>query len=239
MCYGCNLKFQITVRGAMAAVTKPLIDVSNINEKVYHFLKDRLLDLTFPPGHKINLRRLQKELGVSYTPIKDAIFRLAGEGLVEVSSRRGTFVKQVSERDIREIAETRIILETAAVDLIAERISDEQLAELRRLFEATLDQNTYSDYRLFLKRDNQFHLAIIRFTGNQRLLTIYEHLNAHMQIIRFRFAPKSQIRLGNTDEAHRRILEALEAHDARRAKEELTTHLMTARDAFLKQGANN
>lgn len=218
----------------MHAESNSAIDVSNINEKVYLFLKDRLLDLTYPPGAKINVRRLQKELGISYTPIKDALFRLAGEGLVEVTSRRGTYAKQVSTRDLVETVEARIIIETGCLETIADKLTDQQLVELEELYLATLCENGCSDYRLFLQRDGEFHMAFIRFTGNRRLIRLFEQLNAHMQIARFRFAPKSQERLSGTDRAHESILDALKERDGQRASRALRTHLQTVRDIFLK-----
>jgi DNA-binding GntR family transcriptional regulator len=68
----------------------PIIDITNINEKVYDLIKKRIVDLEYPPGSKINIRQLQEELNVSNSPIKDALFRLAGEGMVDIDSRRGT-----------------------------------------------------------------------------------------------------------------------------------------------------
>ena len=73
-----------------------LIDASNINEKVYNYLKSSIIDFTYPPGTKLHISDLKKLLGISQTPIKDALFRLMGEGLVEITSRKGTYVKNVT-----------------------------------------------------------------------------------------------------------------------------------------------
>jgi DNA-binding GntR family transcriptional regulator len=116
----------------------PTIDVTNINEKIYEWLKKRIISCIYPPGHKLNVRQLRKDLGVSQTPIKDALFRLAGEGLIEISSRKGTYVKEVTDQDIAEIYDTRLILESGAGEVIATEITDEQIKELERLYEATL-----------------------------------------------------------------------------------------------------
>lgn len=133
----------------MADVTgkNTLIDITNINEKIYSLIKNRITHFEYPPGYPLNIRKLQAEFGVSNSPIKDALFRLAGEGLVEITSRKGTFVKDISEKDLYEIEETRAILEVGAVEIIADTITDEQLARLESLYQETLipeDQFEYS-----------------------------------------------------------------------------------------------
>lgn len=78
------------------------IDITNINEKIYNLIKTRITHLEYPPGYQINIKKLQDELGVSSSPIKDALFRLVGEELLEINPRKGTFVKDVLEKDILE-----------------------------------------------------------------------------------------------------------------------------------------
>jgi DNA-binding GntR family transcriptional regulator len=218
---------------------RQLIDITNINEKVYDFLKKGIINLTYPPGEKINIRKLQQDLGVSHTPIKDALFRLAGEGMVEISSRRGTFVTEVTERDIEEIAETRIILESGALDIVAKQITDQQLAELEVLYQATLIEEEDVGYDSYMEKDSQFHLAIVEFTNNQHLLKLYKQLNAHMQIVRFRFARRAKRKLSWTDQDHARILRAIKENDPQKAKETMREHLLRARDAFLQEHAEH
>ena len=93
----------------------PLIDVTNINEKVYLLIKQNIIKFVYPPGHNLNITELKETLGVSPTPIKDALFKLAGEGLVVIYPRRGTYVKDITAEDIHEIIQTRLILETAVI----------------------------------------------------------------------------------------------------------------------------
>ena len=148
------------------AEKKSLIDITNINEKVYALIRNRIIYIEYAPGEKINTRKLQEELGVSQTPIKDALLRLAGEGMVEISSRRGTFVKDVTARDIFEIEGIRIVLETAAVEAIAEQITDAQVEKLESLYHDTLIDRDNFDYGKFMEKDFRFHQEIIQLTGN-------------------------------------------------------------------------
>lgn len=210
------------------------IDITNINEKVYKLIKQRIIYLDYPPGQRIDIRQVQNELSVSQTPIKDALFRLAGEGMIEINSRKGTFVREISERDVFEIEEARIILETGAVELISDRISDDQLVELEKLYQDTLFDDGQFDYKMFMEKDNLFHLKIIEFTQNQRLMEMYDHLNAHMQIVRFQIARGRSRRLPWTNQDHLNILSALKARDPNKAKEAIKEHRLKAREAFLQ-----
>ena len=215
---------------------KPLIDTTNINEKIYTYLKEKIIDCTYPPGHRIRVRELGKLLGVSWTPLKDALFRLAGEGFVEISSRRGTFVKQITEQDIIDILDTRIIMETGAANLIAEHLTTEQINRLETLYEATLNRENDVDYRAFLQKSNQFHTEIIRFTENERLLNIYRTMNGHMHLLRFRFSHNATQRLPGTDKEHLNILKAFQERNPRKAKAAIREHLLMAKKSFMEAG---
>ena len=210
------------------------IDVTNINEKIYDWLKKRIINCTYPPGHKLNVRQLRKDLGVSQTPIKDALFRLAGEGLIEISSRKGTYVKEVTDQDIAEIYDTRLILESGAGEIIAKRITDEQIKELEGFYKATLRTDADADYRIFMERESEFHLAIMRYTNNSKLISIYKQLNAHMQSVRFSYGGRVK-RLPNTNQEHENILKALKKRDPVKAKEAIKNHLLSGRATFLEK----
>lgn len=219
----------------MVKPLEPMIDTTNINEKAYDFIKRRIIRLTYAPGDKIDVKRLQTELAISQTPIKDALYRLAGEGMVEISSRRGSYVKDVTERDLVELLQTRIILETAAVDIIGTRLSEEQLKELEFAYKETLQQGPDFSYELFMEKDSAFHTKFIEFTGNRKLMGIYEHLGGHMQAVRFRLAHRHKGKLPWVDEDHKRILAALKERRPGRAKEAIRKHITKAAEAFLRE----
>ena len=210
------------------------IDITNINEKIYKLIKERIIHFEYPQGFQINIRKLQDELGVSNSPIKDALSRLAGEGLVEITSRKGTFVKDISERDLYEIEEVRIILETGAADIIAKTISDEQLDQLDKLYQETLIPEEKFEYSKFMEKDSQFHLEIIKMTNNKKLLDIYKQLNAHVHITRFQYARSRKKVLPWTHQDHREILNSLRLRKTEKAKKAIREHRVKARDAFLE-----
>ena len=212
-----------------------LIDITNINQKVYQNLRKKIVYRDYPPGHKLTIRELQKTFGVSNSPIKDALFKLAGEGFVEISSRKGTYVKDITIKDILEIEQTRIIIEAGAVEVVAQKISDEELAKLEQLYENTLMRGKKFDYMVFMERDFEFHNEIIRLTENDRLTQIYEQLNAHLQIARFKVAQNIKKRLPWTNSDHRKIIKALSLRNPQKAREAVTEHRVKARNALLER----
>jgi DNA-binding GntR family transcriptional regulator len=226
-----------------------LIDVSNINEKVYNFIKTNIINYNYPPGYNLNLGQLSELLGVSPTPIKDALFRLAGEGLVEIAPRKGTYVKDVTLEDIHEILKVRVILETAAVEAITAGLTAEQLSMFTGLYgqmiSVRVGENDVASYKAYMEHDSEFHLLFFQILGNQRLLNIYRNLNAHIQIVRFRLLDRRGKNV-TTDQEHERILEALRERDPGKAKEAVRQHLLSldraltilrSRDAGEKAGA--
>ena len=207
-----------------------LIDVSNINEKVYNFIKTNIINYNYPPGYNLNLGQLSELLGVSPTPIKDALFRLAGEGLVEIAPRKGTYVKDVTLEDIHEILKVRVILETAAVEAITAGLTDEQLSLFTGLYgqmiSVRVGENDVASYKAYMEHDSEFHLLFFQILGNQRLLNIYRNLNAHIQIVRFRLLDRRGKNV-TTDKEHERILEALRARNPEKAKDAVRQHLLS------------
>jgi DNA-binding GntR family transcriptional regulator len=208
------------------------IDITNINEKIYNLIKSRITHLEYPPGYQINIKKLQDELGVSSSPIKDALFRLVGEELLEINPRKGTFVKDVSEKDILENEQFRTILEVGAVDIIADTITNEQISLLERRHRELTDELIYDT---FMEKDNQFHLDIIMMTKNEKLISAYKNLNSHVNILRFKFSRHQQRPYSWTLQDHLDILNALRNRDSEKAKQAIRSHRIKARDALLQK----
>ena len=212
-------------------LSAPIIDVANINEKIYDYIKKNITTFHFPSGCRLNIKQLSKTLGVSQTPIKDALFRLAGEGLIDITSRTGTYVKNVTEADIHEILQIRLILETAVIVEIVGKITDEQLQTIKDLYRKSVslavNQNDSESYKAFMECDSQFHLSFFNIMGNKRLLHIYKNLNAHMQMVRFRLMNRALGKRSTTDEEHRMILESLCERNVTKAKQAIANHLQS------------
>jgi len=209
-----------------------------ITDEVYASLRAAILGRDFAPGQRIDVDALQRQLGVSRTPLKDALNRLAMEGLVRVVPRQGTFVAELGAEEIAEVCDVRCVLELYAVEQGIMRMTPEQLTRLRAHFEALRETRTpdggCSDHLAFVCHDHDFHRVIVEASGNQKLRELYETLNVHIQMARVYYLDADK-RIDQVCQEHERILAAYEARDLAAAKEAVATHLATAKEATLQR----
>jgi GntR family transcriptional regulator, rspAB operon transcriptional repressor len=192
--------------------------------RVYQSLKDAILSLEYQPGEILRKGEICDHLGISRSPVSEAVTRLAAEGLVDVVPQAGTFVARFSMSEIREGAFLREALEVAAVEKVAEAITEEQLVALRRslrIQEALVEDG---DVAGFYKLDAEMHEMILSFTGYRRLAQIAE--TSWLQVNRARrLVLPNRRRITETLEEHRAIVEALEARDHDAARIATRAHL--------------
>jgi DNA-binding GntR family transcriptional regulator len=194
----------------------------NLREEAIDVLRDAILGGELAPGSIHSAVSLADRLGVSPTPVREAMLALVVTGLVEVVPNRGFRVTVVDDRDLDEIRALRLILEIAAIELVVERASDASLNELEaRLAELEAAAST-GDVPAYLVADRAFHLELLALAGNRRLVRIAAEL-------------RDQARLAAAEtlevmaEEHRPILEAIQARDVARAQRIMARHLEHAR----------
>jgi DNA-binding GntR family transcriptional regulator len=179
---------------------------------------------------------LQSQLGISRTPLKEAVSRLATEGLITIVPRRGSYVTELTAQDVAERFDVRQILELGAVDDILNKLTDEHLDYLRQVYtdlEAlTTPEGLTSDYFGFLNKDREFHRTMISIVDNKLLLEVYEGLNIHLQVAKVFYMARDK-RTGLVGYEHREILKALEARDAEALRATLREHIQSAKKAVV------
>jgi len=215
----------------------PHIHSPKISEVTYDLIKDKIASKEFAPGTRLNLEAIEKQLGVSRTPLKQAMDRLALEGLIQILPRSGTFVSNPSPEEISESFEVRCVLEVYAVGLAAQWIREEELENLKNLLkelrELTEEQDLSAIYPRYLKIDHLFHYQITVISGNNRLLQAFERENVHAQMARIRYRhPEGELDL--VQKEHERILAALIAHDPETACKAMEAHLQRARRSLME-----
>ena len=201
-----------------------LLPRANLNDQVYETLRQRILTRDPGPGAKLSLHELAAELGVSRSPVHHALTRLVSEGLLSVKARRGYYVTPVNAHALVEGYEVRLALELHAADVAVDTASDEQVAELRRLHEATVDAISHEEWDA---ANAAFHEAQVDLAGNGLLSRFYRELsvNLMMQVIRGGRLEKSE----ELTREHTRIVEAFDAGDVAAAKEAIAAHIATGR----------
>lgn len=212
------------------------VNVQRLTDAAYRTLKEQILTQAFAPGQRLNIDELAGLMGMSRTPVKDALNALANEGLVEILPRRGTFVAGLSSNTIAEVFELRRALELLAAELLIERVGDDHLGQLRERL-AALDAPLINgaDADEHMRRNLAFHRLFVELAGNRILLEVYEGLNAHIQIARVhaRWQNWQQRRQQERDE-HRAILRALEARDWPRLAAAVNIHIRRAKQSLIE-----
>lgn len=196
----------------------------SLGQRVYQSLKHAILTLAFRPGDIIRKPEICDRLGVSRSPVADAVARLAADGLVDVIPQAGTFVTRLSMTDIREGAFIREAIEVAAAELVARVITDDQLRELRRNLMMQEALAVDGDHQGFMALDGQMHEMMLSYTGFPRLPQVSQTAWLSVHRARQLILPVAG-RLQTTLEEHRLILGALDAHDPVAARHAVQQHL--------------
>jgi DNA-binding GntR family transcriptional regulator len=200
-------------------------DVKSKKLIVLDAIKLRIINHEMKPGEPIGEGVLSRELGVSKTPIREAIQQLEKEGFVENIPGKGAFVSRISIQDVRETFEIREMLECEAIKRAALRRDPQRLAAVRTAFEAREDIPVDAGPPHFRSGD-KIHAFVFESVGNQRLLDIYLRLLDH--IVRHRIHFFSNSHRGRSEESYREhleILDALAAQDPERCEAAVRAHL--------------
>jgi GntR family transcriptional regulator, rspAB operon transcriptional repressor len=196
----------------------------SLGQRVYQTLREAILSLAYRPGEILRKPEICEALGVSRSPVADAVARLATEGLVDVVPQAGTFVARFSMEEIREGAFLREAIEVAAVERVAEAITEDQLTQLRRNLTVQAALITDGDVPGFYQMDAAMHELILSFTGFRRLAQVSETAWLHVNRARQLILPVPG-RISATLDEHRAILAALEARDPAAARLATRHHL--------------
>jgi DNA-binding GntR family transcriptional regulator len=201
-----------------------VLQASSLREQAGQVIRASILAGELEAGEIYSATVLAERLGVSPTPVREAMLDLANVGLVEAVRNRGFRVLTPDDRDLDEIGEMRLMLEVPATRQVVERASDKDLAALERVvadIEAAADKGDLSAYLL---ADRQFHIGLLELTGNRRLARLVEQLRDQTRLIGLKELAESG-RLAESTQEHGEILRALQARDADRAEELMRVHI--------------
>lgn len=194
-----------------------------LSEQAYHLIKEQIVTLQLEPLSVIDEQALREDLGLGRTPIREALHRLAAEGLVIIAPRRGMFVADISITDLAKIFEVRMVLEGFCARLAAQRITADQIARLEETM-SRLDTMDETDSMLLMEIDEQFHEMLYAASNNEFLADTLNRFHAlslrlwHLVLDRlpdFRYSI----------EQHREITQAIKERDGARAEQLLQQHV--------------
>jgi DNA-binding GntR family transcriptional regulator len=219
-------------RGGSGEMRVVPIDATRVlKDQVYSILREAVSKMDIyatPEPPRLDERKLAKELGVSRTPVREALSRLEQEGFVRNIPRRGTFVVRKTRREVIEVVCVWAALESMAARLATERASDEEIGRLRKMFATFDDEEARAHINEYSDTNIEFHQTLIGLSQCELIKALTGSLFLHMRGIRSRAL--KDIEHHRSDQSvidHMRIIEALEARDADRVERLVREHALS------------
>lgn len=196
-------------------------------------LRERIIQGDFPPGARLNERALCDQLGVSRTPLREALRALAAEGLVRIEPKRGAQVVALSAADVREAFEVIGGLEEMSCRLACARATDQEIAEIRALTYEMMASHARRDLPSYFRTNRAIHERIGLAAHNALLKQLYDAQNARIQNLRF-VSNEDRHKWDQAMREHMAMADALQARDAERLAELMRGHLRRKCEAALR-----
>lgn len=210
-----------------------LDDNARLSDVAYGAIREEILT-NYVPGLPLSQREIADRLGISKTPVREALHELSQSGLVELIPGRGYFVARFSSKDVNDIFDVREALESKAAFLTARQIPNQDLDRLQALF-ANIDQERDEQRRLELmdELNTELHGTIVRVARNRRLSSILEMMKGQLDCIA-RLTVRIAGRLEQSHQEHIKILNALEARNPELAEKAMRAHLESTKESVLR-----
>lgn len=208
----------------------------DLTEQTYQVLRDQILKRQTRPGEKLSVEDIASALGVSRTPVVNALKLLEADGLVEILPRRGTFVTKITARDVAELFDVRLMIELYAADQVFRQGKVEQLlADIHEPLihmQGAISEENYVDYDTYITSDRDLHALLVKKVGNQRLTNIYAGLNIHMQVARAHYLDTVE-KAQQAQVEHEAMVTALKNKDVDGFKKALSSHITHVKERML------
>lgn len=203
------------------------IERQSLHDAILNRLRDMIIEGHLPPGSRLNEGQIGAQLGVSRTPLREAIKFLASEGLVELVPTRGAVVKKFGAKEVLDMIEVLRMLEQHAGARACEIASDEAIAEIRALHDEMLACYRRQDRLAYYKLNQAIHTGIVALADNGSLSEVHARLQTRLKRIRF-VGHEGPEKWANAVAEHEEMIAALEARDADRLAAILGKHLTQA-----------
>lgn len=199
------------------------LQYKSLNQLVYERLRNEILDGKLKPGSRIKQEELTQRLGVSRTPVREALQRLETEGLIQFVRRSSAVVSTISRRRIEEIFELRALLEGYAAQKAAQKLEATAVKKLRKLIAEMDTHHSKQETERLLAKNDEFHRSICALGGNEALLEMLEQIWRDIRRLRFNYLITPVGHEASTRE-HEALVDALESHDKSRIGKIVNQH---------------
>src|SRR5574341_75639 len=215
------------MKSASSALNLPLADEKDepsLSGQAYQRLRDQIITLKLPPGAPLQEAELMQELGLGRTPVREALQRLACEGLVVSRRRRGAFVANIAVTDLQQLFELRRTVEGFAAALASERATESDVNAMERILAELEDPHRQADIQIHIEIDRAFHLALVRSSHNKFLQVTASRL--FFLNLRLWYLALDKIGpMHGAIEQHRAVLEAIKRRDGLAAEAAIRDHI--------------
>ncbi len=214
----------------------PKINTERRSDLVYKVIYKEIVSGKFPPGYRMDLNEIEKQLGISRTPLKLALYRLEIEGLIEIRPQYGTFVTRPNLQQISESFEVRIMVETFIISSVIERMGEDDFRKLSKIIDElnSLEEshNQSEGYIKFMELDRHFHRSFVGLSGNSSIIKIYDNTNVYPHITRLLYQIKDRDIITARKE-HNTIIKSLRERDVEGTLEAVTAHCRRSKQSAL------
>lgn len=207
--------------------------IMTMKHQIYQIIKKEICDGNFPPGKWLQEKELAEQLSVSRSPVREALKQLVDEGLAIEYPNKGVFVKEFTAKDIEEIYEVRIMLESFAIKNSVKTMTGKNISELTAILERLVSHYEDNDLAGYIQADTQLHEYIINLGGNSLVVDIYSRIYSQTQQFRI-YSLTTQRRFDDSLKEHKSIVENLIDGNSEEADRINRTHLTLARDEIIK-----
>lgn len=198
---------------------------ASFKEQIYQKLKTAIINQVLQPGEQIHERMLAESLGISRTPLREALHRLESEGWIVTEAWKGTYVSPITEQDIKDIFQLREMLEIKVIELIVQQITSEQLRKLDEFHQMQIRLDDKCKVGEFIEIDRKFHMYLAELTGNKRLVQILDNLSDMIRRLGVASIHTNE-RYREILQEHTNIINSLKTNDPIKAKEGMLDHVL-------------
>jgi DNA-binding GntR family transcriptional regulator len=218
------------IAGQQGVIARP----TRLGDEVYDAIYANLMSLKIPPGGRMSIDSLSRELGVSQTPVREALSRLEAQGLVMKTHLIGyTAANQLDHKRLSQLYELRLLLEPHAAAMAATNMADaaiENLASLAKEMDSINADDPRAAYSTFAQLDSDFHDMIANGSGNELIQDALARLHVHVHLFRLFFHSHAA---STAVAEHSEIIDALRRRDAQGAHAAMTTHIKNSQERFM------
>jgi DNA-binding GntR family transcriptional regulator len=209
-----------------------LNDYKPLREVIFTTLRDAIIVGELRPGERLMEVKLAEKMGVSRTPVREAIRKLELEGLVDMIPRKGAHVADLSVKDIVDVLEVRASLDGLAALLAAERITDEEVDELKHVNSQFVSFLQKENLQGSIKKDVEFHEIIYRSSRNEKLIQIVSNLREQVQRFRVIYL-KDYVNPNELEKEHKDIIEAICSKDSELSRKVAQNHIKSQQESII------